>query len=65
MLNKLLEAARVCVEFCVKLKKSTTKTFEMIEKILEDRTTSRFQMFERRKSFLGVVAKRLSRRSTM
>lgn len=34
MLNKLKQ--RVCIKFCVKLGKSATETFEIINKAIED-----------------------------
>jgi len=43
---------RVCIQFCIKLEKSATETFEMIKKAFEDETMSRSKTFEWHKRFL-------------
>jgi len=50
MLNK--SEQRVCIKFCVKLRKSATETFEMIKKAFEDEAMSRSKTFEWHKRFL-------------
>lgn len=49
--NKLEQ--RVCNTFCVALSKSTTETFEMIEKASENEAMGRSEIFEWHKRFLG------------